>query len=189
MCWLVGLFGPLVVSALHPADEDPSLSWIVDFFRALPEAGLALWEFGDPQGAGQGWWGIIILLIWGVFLIGIPLAVAKRTYGEREWVSVTMGSVAGLAALWWIFGVIPSAWVYFVDGNAPILADDIIPTSFAPWGIPIAENLYQVIRDLVVVIWHGIAFVAVFWAAFEFQKRYPRTLATGEEKRASGGYH
>lgn len=165
------------------------LSWIVDFFRALPEAGLALWEFGDPQGAGQGWWGVIIFLIWGVFLIAIPLGIAKRTYGEREWVCVTMGSVGALGVLWWVFGIIPSAWVYFVDANAAILADDIIPTSFTPAGIPIAENLYQVIRDLVVVVWHLVALGAVFWFIIDFQKRFPRTMAPGEEKRASGGYH
>jgi hypothetical protein len=165
------------------------LSWFGDFFRALPDAGRALWEFGDPQGAGQGIWGIIILLIWGLLLIGVPLAIAKRAHGrEREWLTVSMACVAGTAALWWIFGVIPSAWVYYVDANSAILADDVIPTSFAPWGIPIATNLYQVIRDSVVVVWHLVAFGAIFWFALAFQKRYPRTLAAGEDKRVSGGY-
>jgi hypothetical protein len=169
------------------------LSWFADFFRALPDAFRALYQFGDPSNVGQGWWGIVIALIWAVPLTAVPLLIAKRTYGRREWVSATMGTVGGLAILWWIFGILPSAWIYFVDSNKEILSDRIIPTSFAPtvFGttFPVATNLYDVIRDLVVVVEHLIAFGAVFWAASAIQRRYPRTLAPGEDRPEPGGYH
>jgi hypothetical protein len=170
------------------------LSWFGDFFRALPDALRALYQFGDPDGAGQGWLGILVVLIWGVFLIGGPLAVAKFAYDRRrEWLSATMGAIASVSILWWAFGVLPSAWIYYVDANQAILADAIIPTSFTVTVggtfIPVATDLYNVIRDSVVIMWNGIALVATFWAALAFQKRYPRTLAPGEERReTSGGY-
>ena len=54
-------------------------SWFGDFFTTLDDALVALWEFGDPSGRGQGWWGIVILLIWGILLIAVPLAVDQTT--------------------------------------------------------------------------------------------------------------
>jgi hypothetical protein len=164
------------------------VNWITEFFRAIPEALRALYFHGDPAGAGQGWWGFVILAIWGIFFIAIPIALAKRFAGEREWLTATMGSIAGLAILWWIFGIIPSAWVYYADANQAILGDRIIPTEFTPFGIPVATNFYEVIRDTIVVVWHLVALAAVVWAALAVQKRFPRTLAPGEDKRDPGGY-
>lgn len=168
-------------------------SWFGDFFRALPDALRALYQFGDPNNLGQGWWGFLILAIWGIGLVAIPLALAKRWYGRHEWASAAMGMLAATAIFWWVYGVIPSAWIYYVDSNKELLKDVIIPTSFTPtvFGtkLDIASNLYQVIRDLVVVIEHLVAFALTFWLAIRIQKRYPRTLAPGEEKPAPGGYH
>lgn len=179
------------------------LSWFGEFLGALPEALQALYLFGDPNGRGQGWWGLLILLIWGLGLVALPLWVAKRTYKEREWVSATMGVVAGLAVLWWIFGILPSAWIYFVDGSQEILEGTVIPASMGITGpisvfgytlvpegyrIAIADDLYVVVRDLVVVVEHLVAFVLVFWAMGRIQDQYPRTLAPGETRSASGGY-
>lgn len=168
-------------------------SWFGDFFGALPEAFRAMYQFGDPSGVGQGWWGALIVLIWGIPLTAVPLFIAWRTHGKREWVSATMGVVGGLGIFWWIYGILPSAFIYFVDSNKQILADRVIPTSFTLTigrvHLPVATDLYNVIRDLVVLIEHGIALGATFWAALAIQKRYPRTLAPGEEGRESGGYH
>lgn len=163
-------------------------SWFGEFFGAVPDALRAAYEFGDPAGLGRGWMAILVTFIWAVPLALVPLTIAKRTYGEREWLSATMGCVGGLAVLWWVFGILPSAFLYYVDANRAILGDAIIPTSFAPWGIPIATNLYQVIRDVAVVTQHAVAFGAFFWLALAMQKRFPRTLAPGEERRESGGY-
>lgn len=169
------------------------MGWFGDFFGALPDALRALYQFGDPNGTGQGWWGVVIALIWGVGLTAIPLAIARMTYGKREWVSATMGVIGGLSIFWWVYGILPSAWTYFVDSNEEILAGRVIPTSltFTIGGVyfPVATNLYDVIRDLVVVVQHLIALAATFWAAIALQKRFPRTLAPGESPRESGGYH
>lgn len=179
------------------------LSWFAEFFRTLPAVGEALWEFGDPSGRGQGWWGIAILLIWGVGLVGVPLMIAKRTYQEREWVSATMGVIAALAVAWWVYGILPSAWVYFVDSNQEILEGTIIPASAGITGpiavfgqtlvpdgyrLALADDLYTVVRDLVVVVQHLVAFGLTFWAAMRIQDRLPKTLASGETRSESGGY-
>lgn len=179
------------------------LSWFGEFFSALPDALYALWQFGDPSGIGQGWWGLLILMIWGVLLIGLPLLVAKRAYGTHEWVSATMGVLAGLSIFWWVYGILPSAWIYYLDSNREILEGTIIPASAGITGpisifgltlvgdgyrLDIASNLYQVIRDLVVVIEHGAAFVLTFWLALRLQKKYPKTLVPGEVKPGAGGY-
>lgn len=168
-------------------------SWFGDFFTTLDDALVALWEFGDPSGRGQGWWGLVILLIWGVLLIALPLWIARRTYQEREWVSATMGVIGGLGILWWVFGILPSAWIYYVDANKEILSGPIIPQSIgitfaSGYRLDIASNFYVVVRDLVVIVQHLVAFVLTFWAALKLQQRFPKTLAAGESKPEAGGY-
>lgn len=169
------------------------LSWFGDFFGALPDAFEAWWDFGDPSAIGQGWWGVVIAVIWGIPLTAVPFAIARATYGKREWVSATMGVVGGLSVFWWIFGILPSAWIYFVDSNKEILQDVVIPTSLTisigATRFDIATDLYNVLRDLVVVVEHLIAIAATIWAAIAIQKRLPKTLAPGEEAREAGGYH
>ena len=47
----------------------------------------------------------------------------------------------------------------------------------------------QAIRDVMVVIWYGVALGAVVLAIYLYNKRNPKTLPSGEEKReATGGY-
>ncbi|MFT5223190.1 MAG: hypothetical protein ACI867_001504 [Glaciecola sp.] len=169
------------------------LSWFGDFFAALPDAMRGLYEFGDPSGVGNGWWGFVILFIWGVPLTAIPLYLAKKWYGKHEWASATMGVIAALSIMWWAFGILPSAWIYFMDSNKEVLAGAIIPESagltFGEYRIDIASNLFTVIRDIVVVVEHLVAFVLTFWLALRIQKQLPsKTLASGEIKPESGGY-
>lgn len=178
-------------------------AWFGDFFGAVPDAAIALWEFGDPSSLGRGWWGILIVLIWGVLLIGLPLLVARRTAGEREWVSVSMGVLAGLSVLWWLFGILPSAWIYYLDGTQELLEGTIIPASVGytlqsdflwfpagyRFGIDtFTNNFYLVVRDSVVVIEHVLAFILLFRAARWVQEKYPKGLAEGEVKPDPGGY-
>ena len=165
------------------------LSWFGDFFGALPDAGRALWQLGDPNGGGEGWWGIVIAMIWGVLLTAVPVAIARMTHGKREWVSATMGVIAATSVCWWLYGILPSAWLYYVDSNKEILEDVVIPTSLSIGSQTIASNFYDVIRDLVVVVQHLLALGITFWAAIAIQKKFPRGLAPGEEKREAGGYH
>ncbi len=169
-------------------------SSVIEFF---PDALKGLYQFGDPSGIGNGWWGFIILFIWGVFLTAIPLYLAKLWHGKREWASATMGVIAGLSLMWWAYGILPSAWIYFMDSNKEVLSGNIIPNSAGitfgtgddAYRIDIASNLFDVIRDLVVVIQHLVAFVLTFWLALRIQKELPaKTLAPGEVKPDSGGY-
>lgn len=180
-----------------------SSSWFGDFFATLDDALFALWEFGDPSGVGQGWWGLVILVIWGVGLIALPMYIAKITYQKREWVSATMGVIAALSVSWWLFGILPSAWIYYLDSSSEILKGNIIPASVGITGplsigswvivpdgyrLDLMSNFYDVFRDLVVVIQQIVALSLVFWGALRIQKRYPRTLASGETRPESGGY-
>jgi hypothetical protein len=92
--------------------------------------------------------------------------------------------MAGFVAFWWAFGIIPSAFIYFADGNR-----DLLEGTLFPGALPMMDNAYQVFRDSIVVGLTVIAVVAFSLAAAALQRRYPRTLAEGEEKApASGGY-
>ena len=178
-------------------------AWFGDFFGALPEAAMALWEFGDPGNLGRGWWGLLIMVIWGGGMIALPLLIAKQTAGKHEWVSATMGVMAGLSGLWWAFGILPSAWIYYLDGTQEILEGTIIPASVGytlqsqflwfpegyRFGIDtFTNNFYLVVRDTVVVIEHVIAFILLFRIGRWVQEKYPRGLAEGEVKPDAGGY-
>ena len=169
------------------------LSWFGDFFRALDEVAVAIYRFGDPNGTGKGYWGVIIMALWGIFLIGLPFAVARRFYGQREWVSATAGVVGATSVMWWLHGVLPSAWIYFVDSNKEILQDRVIPSSMGLtlFGrrLDIASNLYGVIRESVVVVMMLVGIAATIWGAIIIQKKFPRGLAPGEERPEAGGYH
>ncbi len=177
--------------------------WLGGFSRALPDAGKALYQFGDPSGLGQGWWGLVIVLIWGVGLTAIPLVIAKRTHGTHEWVSATMGVIAALSVSWWLYGIFPSAWIYYLDSSQEILQDTIIPNSVGyttqggflwfPAGYRFGlrtfnTNFYLVVRDTVVVIIHLVGFIYTFKVAKSIQEKYPRGMAEGEVKADPGGY-
>ena len=167
-------------------------SWFGDFFSALPDALRALYEFGDPESLGRGWWGFLIVAIWAVFLVAVPLVLAKRWYGDKEWMSASMGVIAATSVSWWIYGIIPSAWIYYVDSNKEILEDVIIPTSLTitigsfHWDL--MSNFYEVVRDSVVVLETTVATAAMIIIGVRIQERYPRTLAPGEVKPEAGGY-
>lgn len=170
-----------------------STDWFGEFFSTLDDALYALWQFGDPSGVGQGWWGLVILVIWGVGLIGLPLFVARQTYEEHEWVSATMGVVAALSVGWWLFGILPSAWIYYLDSASETLKGPIIPESVgitlsSGYRLDLMSNFYDVFRDLVVVLQQIAALALTFWGALRIQKRYPRTLAPGETRPEAGGY-
>lgn len=150
---------------------------IGDFFGALPDVAVAFWEFGD------GFRGVLTLLV-SVALGGALTYGALRLRDTSGWLSAILGTMAMTVALWWLFGILPSAWVYFADANRDLLAGTVIPSA-----LPGLGNFYQVFRDTVVVVETGVAIGLVVVAALWIQKRYPRELAEGEEARPqSGGY-
>jgi hypothetical protein len=158
------------------------VEWVGEFFQTLPEVAAALWEFM------RGWVGVAIIMGSGAMIIGFALVALKLrdTYG---WLSSVFGMMSATVAAWWAFGIIPSAWIYFADGQRDLMENTVIPETFGTEQFMIATNFYQVFRDSVVMIETQLAMVAFAIVALQIQKRYPRALAEGEEPRPqSGGY-
>ncbi|MEX0592057.1 MAG: hypothetical protein WD152_01160 [Nitriliruptoraceae bacterium] len=169
------------------------LEWFGEFFATLPEVLRALYQFGDPANIGRGWVGLAIMALWFGPLFALPLWIAKITYGKREWVSATMGVIAGTSLMWWLHGVIPHGWIQFVQSNANLLEGPVIPASMTihlPNGteLDVASNLYGVITESVLMGLMVGAIAASIWLAIKVQQRLPKTLASGEDKPEGGGY-
>ena len=158
------------------------MSWLGDFFRAIPDVIVALWEFGD------GFLGLGVT-IGSIVLIAVFLAAARVTREEHGWISATCGTVAAMIGAFWLFGILPSAWIYFADGYRELLADTVIPTQIVFGETTVMSDFYQVVRDSIVMAETTVAMVAMVVLALAVQKRLPRGLAEGEEKgSSSGGY-
>lgn len=153
------------------------MDWLGEFFRALPGVFRALWQFGD------GFYGIAVMLGSLALIAGFTF-VAVRLREIRGWLSSVFAVMAITVGMWWGFGILPSAWVYFADGERDMLEGTVIPAA-----LPGMDNFYEVFRDLVVLGLTGVALVAFGVIALAVQKRFPRALAEGEEAGPkSGGY-
>jgi hypothetical protein len=153
------------------------VNWLGDFFGTLPAVFRAAWEFAD------GFYGVAIT-IGSAALAAVFLFLASILRATHGWTAAVMGAMAATIGMFWVFGVIPSAWVYFADGQRDLLEGTIIPSA-----LPGADNFYLVFRDLVVLAETGVAIVGIAALALWVQKRYPRSLAEGEERGpTSGGY-
>ncbi len=155
---------------------------VTEFFGAIPDVFSYAWTFG------RGFTGLAItggsILLTAVFLLA-----AHRTRDDYGWVSATFGGCAAMIATLWAFGILPSAWIYFIDGGRDILADTIVPSRIAIGEFTLFGNFYQVFRDSIVMVETFIAMGAFGALALAVQKRYPRGLAEGEEAgEKSGGY-
>jgi hypothetical protein len=158
-------------------EKGSSVNWVGEFFRALPDVAVAFWEFGD------GFRGLIELLV-SAGLAALFLFAAVRLRPTQGWLSAIFGAMSATIAMWWAFGILPSAWVYFVDGEQELLEGTVIPSA-----LPGMENFYEVFRDSVVIAETAVAVIAFAVVAAAVQKRYPRELAEGEEAAPkSGGY-
>ncbi|HET9292102.1 MAG TPA: hypothetical protein VFQ49_13585 [Actinomycetes bacterium] len=109
--------------------------------------------------------------------------VRPKDEGER-WVKLTLVTMGIWVALFVTMAVIPSFWLYFADGTLKWTGTFSVPYGFGELTLPM-----QAVRDVVVVIWYGVALGAFGLAIYLYNKRNPRTLPSGEEKReATGGY-
>lgn len=153
------------------------MEFISQFFGTLPEAGRALWEFAE------GFYGLAITAI-SVGLAAALLFAALTLRDTHQWLSATFGVMAGFIGFWWAFGILPSALIYYLDGNRDLLEGTVFPGA-----LPLMDNAYQVVRDILVVGETTLAVIAFSLLAAAIQRRYPRTLAEGEERGpTSGGY-
>ena len=158
------------------------MEWVGEFFSTLPQVGSALWAFM------RGWVGVAIIVGSGAMMIGFGL-IAVLLRDKFGWLAAIFGMMSATVAAWWAFGIIPSAWIYFADGQKDLMIDRVIPGTLGTPRFMIATNFYQVFRDLVVVMETQIAMVAFAVIALQIQKRFPKALAEGEEARPqSGGY-
>jgi len=149
-----------------------------EFITALGDALAALWRFG------QGWYGLAVTVGWGAVAIGF-LLLARALRERHGWLSALCGTMTATMAAWWAFGILPSAWIYFLDAERDVLAGRVIPEAIDP----MMSNFYQVFRDSIVMVETIVAMVAFGVVALLIQKHYPRALAEGEEPRPqSGGY-
>lgn len=147
------------------------------FFTALREAAVAAWQFG-------GGWRAVAVSVGSVVMVAGFCFAAYRLRATSGWLSAIFGMMAATVAMWWAFGILPSAWVYYADGQRDLLGGTVIPES-----LPAMANFYTIFRDAVVAGETGIALLGVAVIALWVQKRFPRALAEGEESRPqSGGY-
>ncbi|CAN5172569.1 hypothetical protein BH23ACT9_BH23ACT9_21550 [soil metagenome] len=159
-----------------------AVNLITDFFRAIPQVFVELWNFGN---------GIQGVLVTGgsIVLVAAFCLAAQRTRDNYGWVSATFGGCAAMVAGLWAFGILPSAWIYFMDGSVGVLADTVIPSRVVVGEFVVFNNFYEVFRDSIVMAETAVAMVAFTALALWIQKKYPRTLAAGEEAgEKSGGY-
>lgn len=163
------------------------MEWVGEFFSTLPKVGGAMWTFlGESR--DSPWEGVATIIGSGALMV-IFAVVAFKLRDAYGWLSSIFGMMSATIAAWWAFGIIPSAWVYFADGQQDLMEDTVIPGTLAIGNLEIASNFYQVFRDMVVMGETTIAMVAFAVLALQIQKRFPRALAEGEEARPqSGGY-
>jgi hypothetical protein len=158
------------------------VTWLGEFFWAIDDVVRALWEFGDGL-LGLG------VTIGSIAIVAGGLLAAQRTRDANGWVSAILGTVAATVAAFWLFGILPSAWVYFTASSQELLEDTIIPSQIALGDTVVMSNFYQVFRDSIVMAETMTAMMVMVVLALWLQKRLPRGLAEGEEKGpSSGGY-
>jgi hypothetical protein len=106
-----------------------------------------------------------------------------RDEGER-WVRLVLITLGIWISLFVTMAVIPSFWLYFADGTLKWTGKFSVPYGFGELVLPM-----QMVRDVIVVLWYGLALGACGLAIRAYNRRSPKTLPSGEEKReATGGY-
>jgi hypothetical protein len=113
---------------------------------------------------------------------GVSLARPKDE-GER-WIRLVLIVMGIWLALFVTMAVIPSFWLYFADGTLKWTGKFTVPYGLGKLVLPM-----QMIRDVIVVLWYGVALGAFGLAVRAYNQRNPKTLPSGEQKReATGGY-
>ena len=109
--------------------------------------------------------------------------VRPKDEGEH-WVQLVLLTMAIWVAMFVTMAVIPSFWLYFADGTLKWTGKFTVPYGFGELVLPM-----QAVRDVIVVLWYGVALTGFGLAVRAYNRRNPKTLPAGEEKReATGGY-
>jgi len=109
--------------------------------------------------------------------------VRPKNEGER-WVKLVLVTMGIWIALFVSMAVIPSFWLYFADGTLKWTGKFEVPLGFRTLTLPM-----QAVRDVIVVVWYGVAIGVAGLAVRAYNQRNPKVLPSGEEKReATGGY-
>jgi hypothetical protein len=117
-------------------------------------------------------------------LEGTGVALLRPKDEGGRWVQLTLVTMGVWVALFVTMAVIPSFWLYFADGTLKWTGRFTVPYGFGELDLP-----QQAIRDIIVVVWYGLALGLFGLAIRMYNKRNPKTLPPGEEKReATGGY-
>jgi hypothetical protein len=109
--------------------------------------------------------------------------VRPKDEGER-WVALTLVTMGIWVAMFVTMAVIPSFWLYFADGTLKWTGKFEVPLGVRTLTLPM-----QAVRDVVVVVWYGLVLTAGGLAVRAYNRRNPKVLPSGEEKReVTGGY-
>jgi hypothetical protein len=109
--------------------------------------------------------------------------VRPKDEGER-WVSLVLVMMGIWIVLFITMAVIPSFWLYFADGTLKWTGKFQLPLGVRTLTLPM-----QSIRDIIVVVWYGLVLGAAGLAVRAYNRRHPKVLPAGEEKReVTGGY-
>ena len=103
--------------------------------------------------------------------------------GQR-WLSLALLMMAIWVALFVFMAVIPSFWLYFADGTLHWTGKFHVPLGIRTLTLPM-----QSLRDAIVLVWYGVVLTAAGVLIGLYNRRNPKVLPPGEEKReATGGY-
>lgn len=172
---------PLVTGAWWLAGR-PAADVFIQFFVTLPPMFVALWNFA---GSFTG----VLLMGGSIALVVLFCLLAFRMRNTQGWLAGLFGGMAVLLGLWWLIGIVPSAWIYFLDTQQELLQDQIIPGQIIIGRLEIATNFYQVFRDSIVLLEGAVVLGIGVVVMRQVQKRFPGGLAEGEERGpTTGGY-
>jgi hypothetical protein len=112
------------------------------------------------------------------------VSLARPKDEGARWVVLTLVMMGIWIALFVTMAVIPSFWLYFADGTLKWTGKFELPLGFRTLELPM-----QAVRDVIVVVWYGVVLGAAGLAIRMYNRRNPKVLPSGEEKReVTGGY-
>jgi hypothetical protein len=112
------------------------------------------------------------------------VSLARPKDEGRRWWTLALLMLALTAGLFVTMAVVPSWWLYFADGTLKWTRNFTVPLGVRKLVLP-----QKAIRDTIVVIWYGLVLVGAGLGVRVYNRRNPKVLPSGEDKReATGGY-